>query len=281
MNQCSDGNSGSMGGLSMTPNGIVFEYINQDEANFLYEEIFEQNVYLGDKSGIKLKDGDIVFDVGANIGLFSLLLVSEYQNLSVIAIEPIRRNFDVLNRNLQSYKTNHELRVVRFGVGACCSDQETFHFFIDTPGESTRHLNERTTQRKLLTDSLLHVGHYDDDNDDRYTTESCPMTTVSNLMALNQVDHIDLLKIDVEGDELEVLKGIEINDFNNIKQIVVEVHDVQGRLSNITSILQAAGYCHISIQQQTDSTSEDGMYQSFVPVALKLYILYATRGKSY
>ena len=43
MNQCSDGNSGSMGGLSMTPNGIVFEYINQDEANFLYEENIDSN----------------------------------------------------------------------------------------------------------------------------------------------------------------------------------------------------------------------------------------------
>ena len=103
------------------------------------------------------------------------------------------------------------------------------------------------------------------------------MMTISELMILYKVDYIDLLKIDVEGDELEVLKGINEYSFDKIKQIVIEVHDIGNRLSDVIHILQGSGFHKISTQQQTDSVSADGLYQSFVPDALKLYLVYATK----
>ena len=46
-------------------------------------------------------------------------------------------------------------------------------------------------------------------------------------------EKIDLLKIDVEKGELEVLNGIEDADWPRIHQIVMEVHDLDGRVGMV------------------------------------------------
>jgi len=53
---------------------------------------------------------------------------------------------------------------------------------------------------------------------------------------------IDLLKIDVEGDELEVLRGIAPDDWPLIEQIALEVHDREGRLGKVEALLRQQGY---------------------------------------
>lgn len=49
-------------------------------------------------------------------------------------------------------------------------------------------------------------------------TQRCAMTTVSALMAEHDLERIDLLKIDVEGAELDVLRGIRPEDWPRISQ---------------------------------------------------------------
>ena len=49
-------------------------------------------------------------------------------------------------------------------------------------------------------------------------TQRCAMTTVSALMAEHDLERIDLLKIDVEGAELDVLRGIRPEDWPRIHQ---------------------------------------------------------------
>jgi hypothetical protein len=53
--------------LIKLPNGLFFFSMAHSETLFIYEEIFENHTYLG--SELRLGSGDIVLDVGANIGL--------------------------------------------------------------------------------------------------------------------------------------------------------------------------------------------------------------------
>ena len=54
---------------------------------------------------------------------------------------------------------------------------------------------------------------------------------------------MDLLKIDVERAELEVLQGVEEADWPKVQQVVLEVHDVEGRLGAVQTLLQGkAGF---------------------------------------
>ena len=56
--------------LHELPNGLLIAHRNRSETDFLYRELFEEESYF--KHGIKLPAAPIVFDVGANIGLFGL-----------------------------------------------------------------------------------------------------------------------------------------------------------------------------------------------------------------
>ena len=63
--------------------------------------------------------------------------------------------------------------------------------------------------------------------------------TLSSVINSLAIESIDLLKIDVEGEEYEVLRGINQNDWSKIKQIVLEVHDIEDRINRIKKLLES------------------------------------------
>ena len=76
----------------------------------------------------------------------------------------------------------------------------------------------------------------------------CPIRPLSAIVREHGVEQIDLLKIDVEKSELEVLEGIAGEDWPKIKQLVVEVHDIDKRLARVTALLRGQGYT-VSVDQ--------------------------------
>lgn len=96
------------------PNGMeVYSHFESasEETAFLYEEIFVHKVYQAAVEA--LQPGDLVVDVGANIGMFSLFASRTLRSsvnsdnickpLRLLAVEPIRANFDLLVQNAQYY----------------------------------------------------------------------------------------------------------------------------------------------------------------------------------
>src|SRR6185369_9512500 len=75
-------------------------------------------------------------------------------------------------------------------------------------------------------------------------TFNCDLRTISEIIRENKIESIDLLKVDVEKSELDVLNGIDESDWKKIKNIVMEVHDIEGRLSNIATLLSDHGFEH-------------------------------------
>ena len=80
---------------------------NKNETDFMYKEIFEEQTYW--KHGITLNEGDCIFDVGANIGLFTLFVGHMCKNAVIYAFEPIPPVFDVLRINTALYGLNVKL----------------------------------------------------------------------------------------------------------------------------------------------------------------------------
>jgi hypothetical protein len=75
------------------------------------------------------------------------------------------------------------------------------------------------------------------------------MRLLSQFVADRDIEHIDLLKIDVEKAELDVLLGIEDEDWGKIRQVIVELHDLEGRLKTITALLKQKGLTEITVEQ--------------------------------
>ena len=72
------------------------------KAGILYHELAEEPVYSW--HGIEVADSNCIFDVGANIGLNSLLLAREYRRLRVFAFEPVAPVYALLERNLALHR---------------------------------------------------------------------------------------------------------------------------------------------------------------------------------
>ena len=62
------------------------------------------------------------------------------------------------------------------------------------------------------------------------------------------VERIDLLKINAEKSEFDVLEGIRKQDWKKIHQIAMEVHDINGRVDQVTTLLEKHGY-HIAVEK--------------------------------
>jgi hypothetical protein len=76
------------------------------------------------------------------------------------------------------------------------------------------------------------------------------LKTISQIIREQQIERIDLLKVDVERGELDVLLGIDQEHWPRIRQVVMEVHDLEGRLATVVGLLQEKGFTQVVVEQQ-------------------------------
>jgi FkbM family methyltransferase len=257
-------------GVSVLPGGEVCEYIDQQECESMYEEIFGRQVYM--QHGIRLRDSDIVFDVGCNIGLFALFCATKCKDISVIGFEPVPPIAAVANRNFHSFGEafpDCEFQLFPCGVTSLQTQARgQFFYFPNFPAESTRFIQEREDQRATLLESIqtsvdpdvaefgAKLAKFNTEPSRPYVGFDCQITTLSQVIETMKLHdnglRINLLKIDVEGDELNVLEGIgSESNWSLIDQIVVEVHDVDNRLAHVLEIIRNHNFSGVQSVQQT------------------------------
>lgn len=256
--------------------GLTFEYLDAEETAFLWEEIFTRRSYFQHGVRVSQSHAPVIVDAGANIGLFGMACLRENVSARVYALEPSPTAFQCLERNLAVNESALCMQVLLRDVAAA---KHVLYCFPDAPGESTCHLAERRRQRARLK---AHVGKAEEAGTDGDSVEpsvavEVPATTLSDLLSTWNVTSVDLLKVDVEGDELLLLRGIRAADWPKIRQVVCEVHDVHGRLDSVCRLLRRHGL-HVVHEQQRGGFV-DG-YEMIVPDSLRLFYVYATREAS-
>jgi FkbM family methyltransferase len=143
-----------------------------------------------------LRSGDIFFDIGANVGSYTLLAAG-YCRAKSIAIEPVADTFDILSKNIVLNKLDSLVTLINAGAGA---NEGTLSF---TSGEDTTNhvIAQNESDGRMVTVPVLTV--------DSLLTDGVPT----------------LIKIDVEGYETEVLKGMtETLDNGQLKAIIIELN---------------------------------------------------------
>jgi amino acid adenylation domain-containing protein/FkbM family methyltransferase len=236
--------------LHELPNGMAVAHRNRGETEFLYREIFVDEGYL--RHGIAVADGDTIFDVGANIGLFALFAGRRARGVRIFAFEPIPEVFAALRLNAALHGL--DARLFDCGVAEAAGRAEFTYYPHATliSGRFADGAQEREVVRSFVEsqaqedDGAAELGA---DRLEEMLTERlearqviCELRTLSEVIAAEGVARIDLLKIDVEKSELAVLAGLAEEDWGKVRQVVLEVHDVEGRLAEVLALLERHGF---------------------------------------
>lgn len=188
------------------------------ETELIYNEIFVKQEYL--RHGLSFENCRYVFDVGANIGLFTVFAKSRNKDLIVYAFEPISDTYRVLLRNIALHE-NDAVHAYNYAIGLHSDTERMFTFYPNMAGNSTANPENKEEQRQVMNEVF---GKTQTDFYFQAEMRVAPVRTLSALIAATGVTTIDFLKIDVEGDELAVLQGISPEHCRIIRQVVVEVH---------------------------------------------------------
>lgn len=146
----------------------------------------------------------IVFDVGANIGEYSIAVSKLFRdrNIKIFSFEPSKETFKILLQNIRGI-----YNIIPVNLG----------------------LNDKEAKQRLFSDSRysglssIYNRRLDHFNIKFDKTEEIELTTIDSFCLNNEIENIDFLKIDVEGNELNVLQGANrLIDNGNIKFIQFE-----------------------------------------------------------
>lgn len=253
-------------------NGMSIAHQNREETDALYEEIFLNRGY--ERGGVAIPAGDtVVIDVGANIGMFTLYVSSRNPRARIYSIEPMPDLCEKLRENGRRYAPGAAVR--QFAMGNIAGVEE-FSFYSRMSVLSSMSKFDGLSEDRELLKTLLENeqlrGNQDAGELLQHSSELfdwrleaskllCPVKTVSQLIAEENIQSVGLLKIDVQRAEIEVLRGINYEDWSKIDQIVIEVHDKPGRsahgtLALVRRFLQRKGY-RVEVEQEDKLAGTD------------------------
>lgn len=254
----------------LLPNGMGIIQQNTNETDFLYNEIYERKIYF--KNGIQIPVDACILDVGANIGIFMLYVSEHCPKGKVYAFEPISPTFECLKSNTMLCQAN--IKAFNIGLGA----EEAIADFTFYPGYSgLSRLSIYDDQsgnmemiKAFLRNELQHgepsVEEFMKEGEsillERLQGRACKaqLRRLSSIIKEESIEHVDLLKIDVERSELDVLKGIDDGDWCKIDQIVLEVHTYP--LTNeIFKLLEERGFK--VVMEEDELLTETGIYNVY------------------
>lgn len=243
--------------LYTLPDGLRVWQFNQVETDHFHHDIFESRVY--HRNGIRFDDRAVIFDIGANIGLFSLYASRQCHQPQIHAFEPAPPVFRLLQDNLAANAVEADL--LNCGISDASGARQLTFYPLST-GMSSFHADRQQEQEVLhaimLNQQQQGMPGMDEVMDwaDQILEQrfqaldfECRMVTVSEVMRERGLARIDLMKIDVQKCELEVLQGIDDEHWPAIRQIVIEVHDLDGRVAQVAAMLRQRGY-EVVVEQE-------------------------------
>jgi len=165
----------------------TFIFNQTPHANELIDAIFKDNYKVYERQ-IEFRPGDVVLDLGACEGMFSIMLAKEFPQIRVIALEPVKRTYFHLIKNIAMNQVPN-VEPHNIGVGG---KHEKIEIVLSKDG---------------FNGGSSAVMQFNPKENIRETVEVFGLDEIFKMFNL---DRVRLLKIDVEGYEYEVLYNCTI-----------------------------------------------------------------------
>jgi len=145
----------------------------------------------------------VIFDVGANIGIAAVYYSVVYPKATVYCFEPLPANIELLCANAS--RNSDRIRVIRRGLS-------------DVAGSFEYHMSGN--RRSYGGGTFCQVGS------DPSRAVMLPVGTVRQAIEEAAVDQVDVFKIDTEGSEWRILRGIDDQMRPKVQAYTGELHGV-------------------------------------------------------
>lgn len=199
----------------------VLDLSNYEPINLNYHEFFIEKVY--DK--LPLQDLNIVFDIGANIGLWTKFILLQGAK-KVFCFEPNINALKDLHRNL---KADNVVIVDK----AIYTENTELEFHTVT---------NNSTISSIYTAATDMYG-----NNTEKKSYKVGTVTLENAMIACDVDYVDLVKFDIEGPEFDILESLPERVFDRINAFMIEEHsqyfpEGNTKVQDLIALLMKRGY---------------------------------------
>jgi len=165
----------------------------------IFNEVVIREFYT--PKGFKIEKGDVVMDIGAHIGIFSIF-ASKIAS-KVYSFEPVPENFGLLQKNK---KINRSYNITAINKAVSC----------------------KTEKKDLFFDKYNCGGHSFYSDIGRIKNKKITVETIAleDFWRQNNISRLDFLKIDCEGGEYEILFNCPRDILGKIKKISMEYHNI-------------------------------------------------------
>jgi FkbM family methyltransferase len=186
---------------------LAYDEVHSQAADWVAWELQADEYRLRE---IHFAEGDVVIDIGAHVGLFSIYLARRWPGLTVFAFEPFPANFRNCAENLRLNGVSNVVLSNR----AIAGNNRLLNMATDPHNSGGASAMVRTFQS---------IG----------TGSDVAAITLDEVFSANGIDRCRLLKIDCEGMEYEILPGARVLD--KVEYLAGEFH--------ASASLQSLGWC--------------------------------------
>ena len=148
------------------------------------------------KENFEIKQNDVVIDVGAHIGLFTIYASQFCTNGKIYSFEPVTENYQLLLDNIKLNNLNY---VTSFNQ-AISNSNDSIELFLNN--DESGHSMFSKSSKSVKIDSISLQTFFDE----------------------NQINHCNFLKLDCEGAEYEIIEKLPLKYFKMIEKMVIEYH---------------------------------------------------------
>ncbi len=183
------------------------------------------------------RDSQEIVDIGANTGIYSLLARKNNPKATIVAIEPIPLNADILQVNIDSNTANVLLERVAIS---------------DKDGEATMFMIKDQLNYMTSVDDDRYAKHPEIAGKSEVIPIKVPIRTWEGTQNRLGLAGPDLIKIDVEGHEVNVLNSMRNHIERNLPTILLEIIG-DDNATEINQMFSGIGYTFIAIDENTRS----------------------------
>ncbi|OQA00073.1 MAG: 2-O-methyltransferase NoeI [Bacteroidetes bacterium ADurb.Bin408] len=203
--------------------------INLDLEDWIQKQIFFFGHYEVEKEETRfwkslVKENDIILDIGANIGYYSLMASKRIKGGKIYAFEPVNQTYAKLIKNIELNNFQNIVPVNK----AVSNKEDTIEIYV---------ANNKNTGTSSITNHIHFCGE----------KQKAVAITIDSFVNENKLPKIDLIKIDVEGAESLVIEGMQESLAKFNPYILIELIDERlkaagSSLIQIYDFLEKIGY---------------------------------------